>query len=286
MKKILITGANSYIGVSFENYIKQRYPESFIVHTIDMTNSDWENTNFSEYDVIFHVAGIAHRKETKENKQLYYSVNYDLALKTAQKAQNEGVKQFIFLSSMSVYGVDMGVITECTPLHPKSNYGKSKLLAENAISQLESKDFCVTVIRPPMVYGLGCRGNFNSLIKIAEISPVFPNINNQRSMIYIDNLSEFVKLVIDKEFSGICIPQNNEYVNTCDIAKMAMKARGKKLHLSTLLGLCVRMLFPFIGIAKKAFGNLIYDKELENFGFEYCVVQTEDSIKKSIVSEE
>ncbi len=286
MKKVLITGANSYIGVSFENYMKQKYPGSYIIHTIDMTNSEWVYTDFSKYDVIFHVAGIAHRKETQKNEQLYYSVNYDLALKTAQKARNEGVKQFVFLSSMSVYGMDMGVISECTPLQPKTNYGKSKLLAENAIAQLENKDFCVTIIRPPMVYGLGCRGNFNTLIKIAEILLVFPSINNQRSMIYIYNLAEFVKLVIDREISGICMPQNNEYINTCDIAKWAMSARGKKFFSSKLLGVGVKMLFPFFGVAKKAFGTLVYDQKLEKFGFEYCLAQNEESIKKSIISEE
>ena len=126
MKKILITGANSYIGTSFEKYLKENYPDEYIVDTVDMIDGSWREKSFAGYDSVFHVAGIAHQKETKKNAHLYYEVNRDLAVETAKKAKSEGVKQFIFLSSMSVYGMDTGVITKETKPNPKSNYGKSK----------------------------------------------------------------------------------------------------------------------------------------------------------------
>ncbi len=97
MKKILITGANSYVGTSFEKWLSQ-WPDKYHVDTIDMIDGTWREKSFVGYDVIFHVAGIAHIKETKENAHLYYEINRDLAFETAQKAKADGTKQFIFLS--------------------------------------------------------------------------------------------------------------------------------------------------------------------------------------------
>ena len=286
MKKILITGANSYIGTSFENYIMKNYPEDYVIDTVDMIDGSWREKDFSEYDVVFHVAGIAHQKETKENANLYFKVNYELAAEVAEKSKNDGVGQFIFLSSMSVYGSNTGVITKDSLLKPKTNYGKSKLMAEEAILKHSSETFCVAVIRPPMVYGPLCRGNFNSLVSFTNKLPAFPKIYNKRSMIYVDNLSEFVKISIDKKLCGIFMPQNKVYVCTLDFAKWISEVQGKKFRKSRLLGLLVRLIMPFVGAAKKAFGSLVYHNELEEFGFSYCVAETEESVKKSVVREE
>src|SRR5690606_7124221 len=117
--------------------------------------------------VVIHVAGIAHVKETKENADLYYKVNRDLAFEVAKKAKNEGVKQFIFLSSMSVYGIETGIIKINTPTNPKTNYGRSKLEAEELISSIESDSFKVAILRPPMIYGKGCKGNYIRLANLA-----------------------------------------------------------------------------------------------------------------------
>ena len=129
MKKILITGAGSYIGTSFENYMGQ-WSDEYSVDTVDMIDGSWRKKDFSGYDVVFHVAGIAHIKETKDNAELYYKVNRDMVIETAKKAKTEGVKHFVFLSSMSVYGMETGVITKDTEPNPNTNYGKSKLMAE------------------------------------------------------------------------------------------------------------------------------------------------------------
>lgn len=280
MKKILITGAKSYIGVSFENYMKQ-WSDDYQVDTVDMIDGAWREKDFSIYDVVFHVAGIAHKKETKENASLYYKVNRDLVIETAKKAKEDGVKQFIFLSSMSVYGMDVGVITKSTVPSPKSNYGKSKLEAEEGLRDFASDDFKICVLRPPMVYGKGCKGNFQTVVKIVKKSPVFPKINNKRSMIYIDNLSSFVKLCVDDLLSGLYFPQNKEYVTTVDMAKCIAMQLDKKRFFSVLVGGGVAMLRPFVSVAKKGFGTLIY-KDMEEFNFAYIVEDNFESFKKSI----
>src|SRR5690554_777205 len=167
MKRVLITGANSYIGTNVEKWLLKE-PDKYHVETLDMKDPNWMNFDFSKFDVVFHVAGIAHIKETKKNRDLYYKINRDLAVETAKKAKNSGVRQFIFLSSMSVYGIDKGVISKDTIPKPKSAYGKSKYEAENEIRSIETDSFIVTILRPPMVYGYKSPGNFQKLVKLSR----------------------------------------------------------------------------------------------------------------------
>lgn len=279
MKKILIAGANSYIGMSFENYIKKNYPDDYEVDTVDMIDGTWRDKDFSGYDAVFHVAGIAHQKETKENAPIYYKVNRDLAIETAQKAKNEGVSHFVFLSSMSVYGMETGIITKETVPNPKTNYGISKWQAEQGLSSLTSDDFKVAVIRPPMVYGEGCKGNYQFLTKVVKKSPIFPRVNNQRSMIHIDNLVSFVKMIIDEQVEGVYCPQNREYVKTVEMAASIAKKLNKKIYFTYLGGFAVIVFRPFMGILKKAFGSLIY-KDTEDFEFRYCITDNYEYINE------
>lgn len=284
MKRILITGANSYIGTSFENYIKQ-WPEEYEVDTIDMIDGSWREKSFVGYDAIFHVAGIAHMKETRKNAPLYYMVNCDLAVETACKSKADGVKQFVFLSSMSVYGMETGVITRETQPSPKTHYGKSKLEAEKGISALVDENYSVAILRPPMVYGKGCKGNFQLLIRIAEKAPVFPCYANQRSMIYIDNLSSFVKMTIDNAMNDILYPQNREYVRTDYMLKLIAECMDRKVSLSKLLMPAVAVANKFIVQSRKAFGSLIY-RDVPNFDHCFIVCEFPDSIRRSICAHE
>lgn len=280
MKKILITGADSYIGVSFEDYLKQ-FDDCYKVDTVDMIGDDWKEKDFNGYDVVFHVAGIAHIKETEQNRELYYKVNRDLAIDTAKKAKTDGVAQFVFFSTMSVYGLNEGIITPETEKKPANAYGKSKLMAEEEIRKLQDGNFTVSIVRPPMVYGKNCKGNFNTVVKLVCKSPVFPCVENCRSMIYIDNLCEFVRMIIDNVYGGDFCPQNKEYVNTTKMAKIVAKTIGKKVWFSKIIGFPVVVLKPFMGILQKAFGTLIY-KDLEQFDYKYCVCDFEESVKKSV----
>jgi UDP-glucose 4-epimerase len=278
MKRVLITGKNSYIGTSLENWL-MREPDKYEVDIVDMKDMSWKEKDFSEYDVVFHVAGIVHIKETSDNHDLYYKVNRDLAYETAQKAKEDGVEQFIFLSSMSVYGIENGVITANTPLNPKSAYGKSKIEAEELICKLQDDSFIVATLRPPMVYGRGCKGNYPRLVGLAIKTPVFPKVENKRSMIYIDNLSEFVKKLIDDRSAGLFFPQNAEYVNTSEMVKLIAKVHGKRLKLTKLFNPLLKILN--VSIVNKVFGDLVYEMSMSKYNFNYTIIEFDNSIKET-----
>ena len=278
MKNILITGKNSYIGTSLENWL-MREPDNYKVDTVDMKDGSWKEKSFSQYDVVFHVAGIAHIKETSDNQELYYKVNRDLAYESAQKAKNDGVGQFIFLSSMSVYGIENGVIDKSTLLEPNSAYGKSKIEAEELINKLQDDSFTVATLRPPMVYGKGCRGNYSRLVGLALKTPVFPMVDNKRSMIYIDNLSEFVKQLIDNKSGGLFFPQNAEYVNTSEMVRLIAEALGKRMVMTKLFKLLLRLLN--VSTVNKVFGDLVYDMSMSDYVSDYIVCGFKESIIKT-----
>ena len=259
MKKILITGANSYIGTSFEKYLAQ-WPDQYQVDTVDMIGDDWRQVDFSGYNAVFHVAGIVHIKEREENAPLYFRVNRDLAIEVAKKAKQDRVQQFVFLSSMSVYGVSEGAISMQTPTVPQNYYGKSKLEAEQGLSELVSDSFAVAILRPPMVYGEGCKGNYQSLVKIAKIVPIFPDYPNQRSMLHVDKLLEYIKQLVDTGEGGLHLPQDDAYVCTAKMVQSIGADMGRKIVLTKLLNPFVFLLVKFTALGKKAFGNLYYER--------------------------
>lgn len=278
MKKILITGANSYIGVNVEKYLL-KWSDEYQVDSLNMIGTEWNNKNFSEYDVVFHVAGIAHIKEKKENSHLYYDVNEHLAVAVAEKAKNEGVKQFIILSTMSVYGIIVGHITKETRPRPVNSYGKAKYGADLKIEKMDCPTFKVAILRPPMVYGKGCKGNYQTLRKFALKSPIFPNFKNERSMIYIGNLASFVKSCIDEEKHGLFFPQDSEYICTSNMVKRIADSNRKKIMITGLFNWAIYLALGFnISIFKKVFGSLTYEKIdliVEN-NFERAIRETEE----------
>ncbi|MEK4514270.1 NAD-dependent epimerase/dehydratase family protein [Paenibacillus sp. FSL H8-0122] len=276
-RKILITGKESYIGTSFIRWL-QKWPDNYSIDTLSVKDTLWKEKDFKEYDVVFHVAGIAHVKESKKNINLYYEVNRDLAHEVAKKTKQDGVKQFIFLSSMSVYGNESGLIDKNTLVNPISNYGKSKLQAEKMILPMENENFKIAVLRPPMVYGKGCKGNYPKLVELVLKFDYFPNIKNQRSMIHVDNLCEFVRHLVDYGDSGLYFPQNNEYVSTKDMVKLIAESYGKKVVLINFLNPIINILRKRNNIINKVFGNLVYEKEMSNYKKEYCVINFEESI--------
>ncbi|HEM2748850.1 TPA: NAD-dependent epimerase/dehydratase family protein [Streptococcus suis] len=277
MKRVLITGANSYIGTSFEKYVKENNVD-FEIDTLDLLNPKWDEFDFTPYDSIFHVAAIVHKNKKKINPDLYFSVNRDLPVKLANIAKTQGVKQFVFLSSMSVYGNHYEEISFYTKEIPNTYYGKSKLEAEKLLEKLDSNSFKVVILRPPMVYGPNAKGNYSRLSKLSKILVVFPKVENQRSMIFIDNLLEFIVQIILREKKGVFFPQNAEYVNTSELLKLIGHVHGKKIYLTKLFNPFINLLFKFATI-KKIFGNLVYDKELSSYDFEYQIRRFEESIR-------
>lgn len=288
MKRILITGANSYIGTSFEYYLRQ-WPDKYEIDTVDMVDGLWKEKDFSRYDCVYHVAGIAHsdiKNITEERKALYYKVNTELAIETAKKSKADGVKQFIFMSSSIVYGdsAPIGknkVINSKTPVQPSNFYGDSKVQAEKGLRELEDGHFKVVILRPPMIYGRGSKGNYPLLSKMACKLPVFPKVYNQRSMLYIGNLVEFVRLMIENEERGTFWPANKEYSQTSDLVKMIAEVKGKKVLLIPGLAWVLKIMSHFTGLVNKAFGNLAYETSLSEYKENYRAIDLAQSIKET-----
>jgi len=289
--RVLITGAGSYIGTSIEEYLcrynSREGRERYRVDKISLREESWHNYDFSSYDVVFHTAGIAHAdtgKVTEEEKKLYYRVNRDLAVETAAKAKAEGISLFIYMSSIIVYG-DQVKINRDTQPSPSGFYGDSKLQAEKALNKLVSSEFQVAVLRPPMIYGKGSRGNYPLLARIADKTPVFPKIENRRSMLYIENLAEFVRLLIESGKGGIYFPQNKEYANTSYVVETIGKVRGKRIWLLRLLNPFVYLAEKIPGkvgqLAVKAFGSLVYDMEMSRDFGGYQIYSLEESIGRA-----
>lgn len=297
-KKVLITGAGSYIGQSFIQYAKKHYPDNFEIEELDMTDVAWRDKDFSEYDVVYHVAGIAHAdvgKVSEEIKSKYYEVNTGLAVEAAEKAKREGVKTFIFMSSMIVYGDSapygqQKVIDETTVPKPANFYGDSKLQADVAVRELADDTYNVIVLRPPMIYGKDSKGNYPILAKLAKKLPVFPNIDNQRSMIHIDNLCEFlcqIMLVKKVEENAIVlIPQNAEWTNTTDMVKEIAAVSSRKIRILKIMKLAVlfggKMPGKIGRLVNKAFGNSCYAHELSVYKeLDYQKVSLKESINRT-----
>ena|SRR5690625_2484229 len=280
MKKILITGKNSYIGNMFTQWVGQ-WSDDYQVDEISVHGEDWKQEDFSPYDVVFHVAGIVHTKENKDNIDLFYKVNRDLTFEIAKKTKNDGANQFIFMSTMNVYGVTSGVITEDTPCKPKTAYGKSKLEAEKLIKELQDDRFNIAVIRPPMVYGPNTVGNYARLSKLAKITPVFPDINNKRSMIYIDNLSEFIRVLIELKKNGVYHPQNKELIRTSKMVQLIAKHNKRNIWF-TKLGNHLLNISSRNKLIKKIFGSLYYLPSMSDYpNIKYQLVNLNESIERT-----
>lgn len=274
MKKILIVGSGSYIGRSFIKYLES-FQSEYVVSAIGARGFVPTPDKFKGYECVFCTVGVAHIKETNENRHIFYDINYDLVVRIAEAAKAAGVEQFILLSSMSVYGLITGNISKETKANPITAYGKSKLLADNKITEMTDESFSFTCIRPPMVYGKDCSGNYQRLRKLTLLSPLFPDINNQRSMVYIGNLCEFIKECIDKKKTGIYFPQNSEYVNTSEMVRLIAEYNGKSVRLTKAFNWIISM--ASFDMIQKVFGNLTYEKTdiVEKYSFAESIRETE-----------
>ena len=298
-KRVLITGAGSYIGEMFEKYAQLQYAENFEIDTLDMLNPNWEEKDFSQYDIVYHVAGLAHAdigNVSEKTKAKYYAVNTDLTVKVAKKAKGEGVKEFIFMSSMIVYGESAPygterIIDKYTVPTPANFYGDSKLQADVAVRDLADDQFKVLVLRPPMIYGKGSKGNYPTLAKLAKKLPIFPDVDNARSMLHIDNFCEFLcQVMLVKEISEnavVLIPQNDEWTKTTDMVREIAKVSGKHIRLLKVMNPCVafakKVPGKVSGLVNKAFGNNCYEHKLSVY---QGIIYQKFSLKESIVRTE
>lgn len=270
--KVLITGKNSYVGKNIGDFLLYKNMEVKYVSVRNCISED----EFTDVDVVVHCAAIVHKKEAKF-AILYDKVNYELTVDIAEKAKKKGVKQFIFMSTMAVYGKSEGEINGNTPLQPKTLYGESKLKAEKALEKIADENFKVSIIRPPMVYGRSCPGNYKKLRMLALKLPVFPLVENKRSFIYVENLAYFVWNTISEGKEGIFMPMDSKTESTDTMSKYICSVNNKEIKFSPFLGKMVKKI-PLNSL-KKAFGSLYYGNDIAEVvsftGFQEAINYTE-----------
>lgn len=282
MKNVLIIGKGSYIGEHIKQWL-DKYPENYHVDIVSPLDHKWKEVNFTLYETIVNLAGIAHINNITENmKPLFYSVNRDLTAELGKYAKASGVRYFIYFSSMNVYGDYCENVTDPKAENPTSFYGDSKLQGDRELEKLEDDSFIVAHVRPPFVYGKGCKGNYNTISKIAKKTPIFPTYKNKKSMIYIDNLCEFVRLLIEDGSGGIFTPQNKELVSTADLVREIAKNARKKIWFTGLFNWAIKPAARLIKVARRAFADDCYAIELSNYwDFKYCIVNFTNSIGRT-----
>ena len=284
-KKVLITGKNSKLGKAFEWYISG---SDIAVDSISLRDGSWKEADWSGYDAILHVAGITKTDTgtlSSEKESEYFSVNSDLTREVAQKAKNDRVSQFIYLSTMMVYGNAARIgsdrlITEDTIPVPECAYGRSKLAGES-ISELGSDDYKVLIVREPVIYGEHFDGEVDALYRIAQRVGLFPNINSCKSFIYEGNLCELLRLAIINELSGIICPQNREMITTSQLYCHMRNSYGKKCHLIKGLKGLLSLLSHVSAKIDVLFQSIRYSEELSCVdGIDYKIFSLEESLSR------
>ena len=288
--RVLITGKDSYIGLNIRSCLEKH---NYSVDEADMLTDAWKDYDFSNYETVIHVAAVVHENAKSSDWEKFKKVNVQLVKDVVAKAKAEGVKQFIFFSTMAVYGQDKklpkgNVINKDTPILPTSMYGKSKYMAEQILEDLADDNFKVAVLRPPNVYGKNCPGNYIAAFRtITKKLPFFPYAysNSKQSFIYIENLSNLVRLIIENKSCGIFMPQDDFIPNTNDLLEMIAKATNNKIRFSKFLGFFVRI-FRFVPLVNKLYGGVSYDECMsDSFDCKYRVVSFEEGIKKTFEDE-
>lgn len=283
MRKLLITGAHSFIGGAVLNRLSGS--DEISAAAVSVRDDAWRQMDFSGYDSILHAAGIAHVSPDPSLDGQYRAVNTRLTADLAAKAKADGVKQFIFLSSMIVFGeaAPAGVrrvITPETAPAPVHTYGQSKLDAEKALRELESDDFRVAILRPPMVYGAGCKGNYNTLARLAARLPIFPEFENARSMLYVENLAELIRLLVTDQASGTFHPRDAQPRSVTEIVREICRCRGKRMRFTRALSPLVRIAGRK-GIVRRAFGDMVYSPDMADYPRNYRIVSFGEAIRRT-----
>lgn len=267
-KTLMITGASGFIG---SNFIK-RYEKEYNIVPVCLIKNKPEDLDFSGVDTILHLAALVHQmKGAPEEK--YFEINTRLTERLAKKAKENGVKQFVFYSTVKVYGYDGDlenhdfVLTENSPCNPNDPYGASKYEAEKILKNLENENFKISIIRPPLVYGEGVKGNMLSLIKLVNKCPILPfdYDNNRRTMVGIENLLYMTKLIIDKEANGIYIGSDLKDVSIKNITEaMENKLNKKRLKIKIPSLIFKILCFSHKKIMVRVYGSLMF-KQADNY---------------------
>lgn len=261
-KKVLLVGTGSYIGTSFINLSKDLFDITQIDSMKPLTVDQYRG-----FDSVLHLAGIAHVSRKQSMKDLYYKVNRDLAIQSARLAKEAGVKQFLFMSSMIIYGGDQPtwkktIITAETQPSPRDFYGDSKLQADLEIQKMADSSFSVVISRTPMVYGPNSKGNYPKLKTLALKLPVLPRYHNQRTVIGISTLIDFFQRVITNNEKGVFYPRDSETMDTFQVMLSARQEAGKKTLSTILFNPLLAFCSIFSNTLRKMFGSKVYDDSL------------------------
>ena len=232
-KTLMITGASGFIGTNFI----EKYKDDFNIVPVCLIENKPEDLDYEGVDCILHLAALVHQMNGAPEEK-YFEVNTELTKSLANKAKEAGVAHFVFYSTVAVYGthgsIDKEIVLSInSPTNPKDAYGKSKLEAENILRRLEYKNFIVSVIRPPMVYGDNCPGNMARLEKLVKKFPILPFGNNEfkRSIVHINKLLDETKKIIDNREKGIFIPKDDKDVSIKEIVGNLAFKNGKNMTL-------------------------------------------------------
>jgi UDP-glucose 4-epimerase len=257
--KILITGSNSFVGSNFRKF--SRFKD---VDEVSLIENKPEDLDLRKYDVILHVAAIVHQTK-KIHESEYFYVNRDLCVQTAEYAKKGGAKQFVFLSTLKVYGeheTGLGLRNEHSKCFPDDSYGRSKYEAENGLTKLNDVNFTVSIIRPSLVYGKGVKANMQSIVNLIRYCPLLPfrNTNNRRDFIYVENLISLIDRIIEEKVPGVFIAKDAKAISTMELVQLLSNALHKKVILFKLPKVFIRIgVFLAPGIINRLYGSFEFD---------------------------
>jgi nucleoside-diphosphate-sugar epimerase len=226
--KILITGSNGFIG----SYFIRNYNDRYEFQKFSFLRDDFSALELNGIDTVLHLSALVHQMGGASEEE-YEKINVTQTIDLAKKAKQSGVNQFVFMSSVKVYGEESeNIYTETSECHPEDSYGKSKLRAEHQLQELEDERFKVSIIRTPIVYGYGVKANIRNLITLIKKSPILPILgtNNKRSMVYIGNLSHLVHEVILQNQRGIFLAADDFPLSTMELMNLIAKKLDKKVY--------------------------------------------------------
>lgn len=283
MKNIVLTGSTGFVGSYF-----LKHPGNLHIAEADLIANKPGDISLKDVDVVVHMAALVHQMNGAPEEQ-YFRVNRDLAYEMAKHAKSNGVKQFIFLSTVKVYGefTTEGISwDEASICQPVDAYGKSKLEAEKLLMDLQDDDFNVVIIRCPLVYGEGVKGNMLRLIKMVEQLPFLPfkDIQNKRSMVYVGNLVAMIQQTIELNTSGIYLTKDDEDLSVSDWVALIAKHTGKKVRMFRVPSIVLRLIKKIKpGLYNRLFGSLVLDndKSIKKLKF-VNPYSTEDGVKNMV----
>lgn len=284
--KIIITGVHGYISNSIRKHFIETHKFNGGLRLLDLRNDNWLKEDFGQIDTIIHCAALVHKDPNEYTLDDYIEVNANLTEKIAKKAKREGVKYFIFFSTEGVYGTTGSlfndiVLDKDTELRPIEKYEISKKMAEDSLMALMDDDFRVAIIRPPFVYGKNCPGNYNRLRKAVLTFRFIPLIQNKKSMIYIENLCEFVYQLWKRKLVGVFLPQDLPYRCTANMCNKIAEYNNLTTLKTSIFNPFIKLVSVKIRAIRVSFGSEYYSEESSKVGFKYDLIDLDESIKRT-----